>query len=340
METQDLVEKYLVDEWATKWFVWISKVPNIYGYDVSMNDNITIDIIQNNLDFRWDADSLSIFCKSVYVKDMLQHPTLFVSNPNKRSITICANDSITTNMLKRYVKQMHYKSLSFNKNVTDKFLEKNMNKNWNWKRVAAYTSVTIDFIRKHPEIDWNWSVVSRNKNILMKDVLENPNLPWDWSQFFDNPTLTMDIIDNNPMKDWQWNRLGDNPNITIDFVLRHIDKSWNWHGISSNKNITMMHIKQYPNLPWDWIFINRNPSLSIKDIVTNPDKPWKFHEMGSLPFSTDKQNYINFRRNQINILTIHLHMQKVLPTVENQFSIKPIEHVLFDNYLVLQMNQY
>ena len=45
------------------------------------------------------------------------------------------------------------------------FIQKNLDKNWNWAEISKNPNITWEIIDANPEKEWNWACLSRNPNI-------------------------------------------------------------------------------------------------------------------------------------------------------------------------------
>ena len=147
----------------------------------------------------------------------------------------------------------------------EKFMEKNLDKPWNWNDVSKNPNITMKFIEKNPDKPWNWNGVSFNPNITMEFIEKNPDKPWDWHGVSSNPNITMEIIDKHC-----FTNNGKNPNNPEGLTL---SRPWNWNGVSFNSNLTMEFIKLHPERNWDWYYISQNPGITLEDISENINNP-------------------------------------------------------------------
>ena len=108
--------------------------------------------------------------------------------------------------------------LSRNPSITPEFIEKHIDKNWDWGRLSLSVnpSITPEFVEKHIGKDWWWGIYGLSSN----------------------PSITSEFIEKHIDHDWQWGYYGlsSNPSITPEFIEKHIDKDWDWGrcGLSHN----------------------------------------------------------------------------------------------------------
>lgn len=88
------------------------------------------------------------------------------------------------------------------------FIEKYIDKPWNWRALSYGCDITLDFIIKHSD-KWVWEALSINKKI------------------------TTEIVEMYPEKNWNW-KLLSNINLTIEFISKFIEKDWSLTTLISN----------------------------------------------------------------------------------------------------------
>ena len=62
--------------------------------------------------------------------------------------------------------------LSFNKNITMEFIEKNMDKQWNWSILSMSPNLTGEFLDKHENENWYFYNLAKNENISIKNIMK------------------------------------------------------------------------------------------------------------------------------------------------------------------------
>lgn len=113
--------------------------------------------------------------------------------------------------------------------LTFEYIEKNINKNWNWSIISGKTKYIMKFLNKYPEkIDYNSA--SFNENLDLKYVEKHSNKNWNWclEGFGSNTTLTLNFLKKFENK-FEYDNgiyLQDNPNFDISW-LEELDFCWN-----------------------------------------------------------------------------------------------------------------
>lgn len=262
-------------------------------YEVSRNENITMDIIELNLDYPWDWDSVS------------DNPNLTIDFVNKYPefewdwTNITCNSNITPEIIE---KNMHnpwvWEEMHFNKNITPEFIEKHKDKKWDFYNLFRCTMLNDKsiiskkiFIEKLEDInsklcDCNSNIVnkqifvindhyslSQNSNTTWDIVEKYPKLGWHWDKLSSNDNITIDVIENNIDKNWDWNKISLNPNVTRDFIIKHKDKNWCWMTLFINNKIEFDYIKDKIS-PNEYNILSKSYEITLKIIEDNLDKPW------------------------------------------------------------------
>jgi hypothetical protein len=184
--------------------------------DLSLNPNITWNIIINNPDKPWNYAFLS--------KNINITWNIVKNNPNK---------------------EWDYNYLSSNPNITWNIVKNNLDKNWNYDYLSLNPNITWDIVKNNLDKKWNYDYLSFNPNITWEIIQNNPDKPWNYWNFSENPNITWDIIQNNPNMNWNYKNLNLNINITVDFIL-----------LSDNPNITLKMIKNNKNVKCYYNIIN------------------------------------------------------------------------------------
>jgi hypothetical protein len=123
--------------------------------------------------------------------------------------------------------------LSYNPNITEKFVYVNQDKDWNWLYLSYHPNITWNFILFTPNLPWNLFNVlysCNNCNITLDDVLTN-----------------FDISDlNSPHREV----ISYKFELTWRIVRDRTDLHWHWGGLSRNlyNHRTSPNRTKYENL--------------------------------------------------------------------------------------------
>jgi hypothetical protein len=289
--------------------------------NLSMNPNITIEDVMQDMDKQWNFSILTER-STTYMRDIDNHPDFPWDNI----------------------------SLSRNPNITMEDIETHTNIKWYLTGLSDNTNLNMDFVIKHKDdlviknkdvgrIGWNYPSLSANECIQLEDVLKNPKIKWDkqalllnpsisFKKFMDNklffkkmglrnfgfylshnPNIHFDDVFANPKIKWSFDGLSQNKNINIDIVLSHLEKEWNWRYLSSNPQITFKNILDNIELPWEYNYVSENPNVSMKDVLEHPEIKWDVVALSKNPNITFQDvdanpqfewDYINLSKNPMN----------------------------------------
>ena len=230
-----------------------------YWSYLSYHSNINMCDIENNINLPWDFDAI------------LLNPNLTFSFIEKYYPTLNINDylyleQINEEIIKKYetIKNIDYNMLSLNKNLTIKFINDRLDKNWDWSQLSKYINFTEEEFLQYNHLNWSYKDLSINKNLTMKIILHNKDKKFDFIYVSSHDNITMQDIEDNINLPWIWRYVSININININFIRKYLDKSFSWNNLSSHCNITMEDIDNNINLPWNWEYIFSNPNLNEK----------------------------------------------------------------------------
>lgn len=227
---------------------WINK-------NICLNPNITHEFIEKNI-----GKIPDIFLKLSYNYKLKLEIILIYIEENWDWKTISRNRTDLFN--KKIIKYLDWDSLSYNPNLTTKFVEEYIDKEWNWYTFSSNEKFTPEFIEKHIDKNWDICQLSKNRSITIEFIEK--------------------YIHNKPSHwygNWDFKYLSLNPNITPEFIEKYIDKNWSGWYLSSNSNLNI-----------DLSFIEKY-SKKIKGL----------YEISKIPFDDQIVNYDNDFCNPDNI---------------------------------------
>lgn len=151
-------------------------------------------------------------------------------------------------------KEWDFKALSRRKDArfTPKFIQKLVNKGWDWEHFSSQKFITKDFVLETLEKDWNWVLVSENKSVLFekelirtlieKDVDESIN--WYMTSSTDNFMISGGILSLFPKRILQslnWAALSKSKHLDTtqleDGLLSRFSEYWDWKVLVENDKI-------------------------------------------------------------------------------------------------------
>jgi hypothetical protein len=265
-------------------------------YKLSFSPYITLDFLIKN----FDKLSLSkVLQNSIYIIDIANYYRYeIIKHLNLKGILVILDDNyinklsnnhnITIEFIENNLDIINFYYISqYNNNITSTFIDKYIDKNWNFNTISYRSNLSIKFIHKHINKLNFKHLLLYNKNIMkLFDIIEN----------IDN---THNIYKNKINKFWF--DISFNKYITMDFVEKYIDKPWSIYNLTYNPNFnitffeTYYHKKKYKNVIhkiYNFLknifsinqnnnsYINyyyyNNENISFKYIINNPYKNWKF----------------------------------------------------------------
>jgi hypothetical protein len=275
--------------------------------NVCRNPNITLKIIEDNLNIPWDWSAIVThpnFNIDFYERHLdkpwnweptpgffgfvinLEFLEKYKDDPNIpwNWDIVSMNNNITMDFVERNMEGVpwNWEYIARNKNLTMDFVERHLDEiNWYWEIIAANPALTMDFVERHRDINWNWSTISSNPSLTIKFLEKNMNKPWNWDRISENPAITLDYIKKHPIPNTinprtssstghlNYIGLSKNPNITMEFIQQNRDAGWYFRWLSSNPNLTMEFVEENISKNWDWCEMARNPRLTMEFVERN-----------------------------------------------------------------------
>jgi hypothetical protein len=318
-------------QWTWNWWYEVVKKNNLDCDELSNNSNITLDIVKENLDKKWNYNFL-ISNKSFNWEDIQElmcimsyqeiNPIFLSCNPN---ITLnivnthteynwsynwlIRNNNIKLNDIKNYLPLLEKKYffcidyLSLNKGITWEEITQNPEIKWSYDFLTSNSNITFDIIKSNPDKNWNYNYLSSNNSITWEDIISNSNIEWNWMLISSNPNITWEIIQSNPNYHWHWPSVCTNRNITWEIILQSSQLiNYDFHFLF-NENISIeifnKLIKKYKKYKNDKQFChNELPVERDKYIETQIKQYYKLKEelMANVwhPKNFDKFQYLDF----------------------------------------------
>ena len=204
---------------------------------ISMNTNLPLNFIQDNINQNWNWYWLS------------------------------KNESITTEFVVNNIRQLWcWKSLLNNPNIDVDVVCNKLMINKDEYMDDSKITYDWDFISKNKHlINFNWCEISKNPNITI-DIVLNNDCNWCWTCLSRNHNMTYSIVHMHPEIDWNVDRLYENPAyITYDmfvdfdkFIIEHeIDKKCLWYNISQNPNLSWKNVKYIKKKKTSYLMKNK-----------------------------------------------------------------------------------
>ncbi len=219
-------------EWSDYYWTFIFENERKINFRcLSINPNLTWDIVINNFDKKWNLGYYGVF-----------------SNPNitwdivKNNFPKGLNYNIL-NILKLYYKdQISWSDIENNLDVKWDwdYLSEHLNydiilknKNFPWTSFSKNNSINIDIVKSNPDILFNFTYLSENENFTWDIIKSNIKLPWNWIILSDK--LSSEIIKDNLDCPWDWKILSYK--MPWEVIENNLDKPWKWDCVSLSSHI-------------------------------------------------------------------------------------------------------
>lgn len=247
IDKQSLLYKIYFKQWTWHWWYKVVKKNNFCYNKLSENNNITLDIVKENLHQNWNYDILMM------------------------------NKSFTWEDIKflilRNISHNYY--TTFNPNITLDIAFNNSQYDWTYSLILKNKNVALDDVKKYlPELqkknNFFIDFLSLNENITWEQVIQNPQIKWHYDLLTSNKNITLAIMKENSDKNWNFNYLSTNLSITWNDIISNPQINWNWEFISCHPNITWEIIQSNLEYPWCWSCICYNPNITFEIISASP----------------------------------------------------------------------
>jgi hypothetical protein len=105
--------------------------------------------------------------------------------------------------------------------------------------------------------------ISANPGITWEMVLKYTEIPWIFSELSANPGIlrgSLDVVKNNPRYGWVYKRITYNPSL------------WTFADSNSNRKSIWNYVVEDPKRGWDWDYLSEHLPFNI--ILNNPEYNW------------------------------------------------------------------
>jgi hypothetical protein len=204
-------------------------------------------------------------------------------------------------------------NLSFNPNLTVKFIRENSFLDWEWILISlfAMNHMNIDSMLRYKHLPWRFERLGYVDpcQLTLEHIVQNGDCNWNWRAI--TYSVTMKEFEENPDLPWNLSSLSYNKNLDLDYVLANIDKNWDWYGIycthDAKRLLCCTHIPDHRN---KYLALSGNKSLTREDVDARPNENW---------------NGIRLLQNKIKTLDkIVSHFERYDMVDE---SVAPIDHI-------------
>jgi hypothetical protein len=245
---------------------------------IAENPNITYEILKKNYDFYSNILSLTAF--------NIHKPMDF-------------NDENIYDFIDSYPE------LSINPYLCFTFVDKNLDKDWDWKELSMNKNITANFVKNHLDKLYLRKLVKNpvmNLEILelilenksyhsvydFYKISQNPNFELSWLDVLKNAnidTVNMDLVVKHKNLSWSMimeseklKSISDikyNPNVTFDIIQTNPQIKWDFLWLSGRSHITWENIKSTLDIyPWNIKQTTYNPNVTWESIKEFPTLNW------------------------------------------------------------------
>lgn len=202
-----------------------------WKYDwMSLNPNITIEFIVENMSYNWDWYDLSK--NEAFTMDIIEK---YIELPWDLE-GISSNPNLTFDFFNKYKKE--------NGKIKGKFDMLAISRNINIDTLDYFLNDNVDFFS---EINGYYYMknISYNNNFIYLtykskkfiDIIYDSIYgidPCIWQIISSNPSIDMSYIIMNKQYPWNYTGISRNPNLTIEYIQEHITCKWDWYEICGN----------------------------------------------------------------------------------------------------------
>jgi len=205
------------------------------------NKNLTMAIVINNPNVRWNIVSLSQN-KGITMED-IENNLYF----NWSWHHIFARDDITIDFIKKHhIRVGVINKYGLSKLITLDDIENNDDLNWCWYKLAEQRDLNMDFIKRNKDKNLDWFTISKRIKFTADDI------PWNYQGLSSNLSITIPFILENLDKPLDWYYISENESITMEMIIANSDLKWCVDGLSHNPNLTAEYVKEHPEMNWDF----------------------------------------------------------------------------------------
>jgi hypothetical protein len=150
--------------------------------------------------------------------------------------------------------------LSYNKNINENTVNKNIEYKWNIKGLCENVSISYEYLEKiikYERIDYSENDLYYYKENICK-----------------KSTYTI----KEALKDIEMNRsFSLDSSLFSEVITKEKTNQLNQSKISLNKNIKWEDIENNKEINWDYGYLSRNPNIKLENILENMNRGWDFN---------------------------------------------------------------
>jgi hypothetical protein len=203
--TPEFIAKYIDQDWNWDW--------------LSRHKAITYELFQSNIHKKWDLNWIIYHTEIGLKKDpnltvISSNPHAKISDINKvirrmnifQLYQLSFNPNLTEEFVQKHENVWNYDTLSYNKIITPKFVDKNIHKRWNWNGISHHPMIDLKFVEKYHD-KLNWRILSLNEyekeicEITVKYYTQRKKKTHEMNEMIEEELI---IYTWHPSRYWKW----------------------------------------------------------------------------------------------------------------------------------------
>lgn len=251
------------------------------------NKDITLDIIEDNIDKNWDWCGISQN-PNINIQFVLKYPT-----KNWHMFDLSKNPLISVeDVMNNPQIQWYYPYIAARATLEE--LEKYpilqryemgiaKNPNLDWDTICLLTNNKRQYYAVNPNSKWEiienhllnergfLPIFYRSKFFNLETFLKYPNLDWEFKRISTLKGITLEIVSKFPYEGWCWPAL--TRRIPLDKILANQNHPWSWDTVSARRDLTWKIAEKILDRI-DWRYLSANPCITPEIVKNNPKHPW------------------------------------------------------------------
>ena len=275
--------------WSKYWYYNILDVnnENVNFNTLSLNRNISLEVMLENIDKPWDFDVVNNFLNGI-VNNSSNFDFQFVTdNPDKNwcYYTLSRIKNLTWDVVESTIdKDWDFDYLTSHPNISTKIILENINYSWDFEELSCNHEIPLEFIMLNQDKPWSKFEIGRKRELTM-DFIRHFSDKINFGNYWglscnQKQTNLISVIKDFPDKNWHFGCISSNSVITWNDVIKNSDIPWNFEYLSMNPNITIDIVKSNLEKDWNYIYLSKYSKITINDIINNMDLDFNHSYLG------------------------------------------------------------
>jgi hypothetical protein len=94
-----------------------------------------------------------------------------------------------------------------------------------WQTLSQHKRLNLDFIDKNLQKPWDWVILTNRTSF--SNIVKYMHFPWIWRLVQAKPDFDISIVSHCPNNNWDWYDLSKHPKLTLQIVAKNSSKPWN-----------------------------------------------------------------------------------------------------------------